>query len=301
MVDYGVSLSVKQCRNFDISSKKCLLWLLKDCGFRRFRLMSYWDEIEPAPGQYDFKELDKQLGLIIKYKGSVTLCLGARQPRWPENHWPDWAWQLPKAERTQVLLDFIEKVIKRYKNNNAIVSYQLENEALLKSFGTRAEVDRQRLRQEFALIKHFDPTRPIIMSTSTSWGIPWRHPIPDIVGFSYYQTVFNADKQRYTTAFHKVWLHRLRAFIIKLVMGRPSFIHELQLEPWGSNAIWNMNMTEQMKSMSPKQIQCNIAQARKIGFSPVDLWGGEWWYWSAVKNGNSKIIDSVLEEIMRVN
>src|SRR5689334_1018270 len=101
MENFGVSFSVKQCRNFNISPTNCLKWLINDCGFRRFRLMSYWDEIEPTPGIYKFEELDKQIKLIEHNKGTISLCLGARQPRWPENHWPDWVWQLSKPERTQ--------------------------------------------------------------------------------------------------------------------------------------------------------------------------------------------------------
>jgi len=298
LMEFGVSVSVKQCRSFGISTNDCLAWLLEDCGFRRFRLMSYWDLIEPAPGTYDFRELDTQIATIRRRKGTVTLGLGARQPRWPENHWPDWAWKLPKAERTTALLEFIKTVVKRYHGNDTIVSYQLENEALLGSFGTRSEVDRDRLRQEFALVKQLDPRRPIIMSTSTSWGIPLQRPIPDAVGFSYYQVLFNAHKQRYTKAFHKIWLHRLRARLIKLIWRRPSFIHELQLEPWGPKNIWEMSLEEQMESMSPDQIRHTITQAKEIGLSPIDLWGGEWWYWSA-KNGNKEIIESVLKEIGR--
>src|SRR6187402_2289074 len=108
MNNFGVSLSVKQCRNFDISSTSCLKWLLKDCGFRRFRLMSYWDEIESTRGFYNFQELDNQIKLISKNNGTITLCLGARQPRWPENHWPVWAWDLSKEDRSIALLKFIE-------------------------------------------------------------------------------------------------------------------------------------------------------------------------------------------------
>lgn len=297
MEEFGVSFSIKQCRNFGVSSLDCLDWLIEDCGFRRFRLMSYWDELEPTPGNYDFRELDRQIEVIMKNNGSISLCLGARQPRWPENHWPAWAWQLSKPERTQALLKYLEAVVKRYRHNPCIVSYQLENEALLKSFGKYAEVDRKRLRHEYMLVKHLDPMRPIIMSTSTSWGIPLLGPIPDIVGFSYYQIHYNAAKKAYTTAFHKPWLHRLRAILIKLVWRRPSFIHELQLEPWGPNNIWEMPMAEQMKSMSPQQIEHNIQLAKSTKLRPIDLWGGEWWYWCDKRKGDSDIVKTVLRAI----
>lgn len=288
MNDFGVSLSVKQCRNFDISPLSCLRWLIKDAQIKRFRLMSYWDELEPSPGKFDFSSLDKQMKLIAKHRGKVTLCIGLRQPRWPENHWPEWAWDLQKQDIILALLHFIEVVVRRYRTHSCIISYQLENEALLKDFGERADVDRLRLRAEYKLLKRLDPFRPIIMTTSTSWGIPFRQPCPDIVGFSFYQVFYSVKKQAYATSFHTPLLHQVRAIAIKLLLRRPSFIHELQLEPWGPQNIWEMSFNEQMKSMSPAQIKRNVYLARKTGLKTIDLWGGEWWYW-CYKNGHPEI------------
>ncbi len=297
MDTYGVSFSIKQCRNFNIQPSSCLKWLIQN-GFRRFRLMSYWDEIEATEGIYDFEALDKQIELIAKHKGTITLCLGARQPRWPENHWPSWAWDATYSDRSEALLRFIETVVKRYRNHEAIISYQLENEALLKSFGTRAEVDRQRLRTEFGLIKKLDSSRPVIMTTSTSWGIPTRRPIGDIVGFSYYRRIYSSRKEKYTTAFHKEWLHTFRGWLIKIFLNRHSFIHELQLEPWGPKNIWEMPFDEQYKSMSPQHIQQNITLAQNTGLKPIDVWGGEWWYWSYLQ-GNTDVVETVVSTLKK--
>ena len=279
MVDpnrFGVSFSIKQCRGFSIDPKLTLKWLINEAGFRRFRLMSYWNEHEKEQGKYDFAQLDWQVKQIARAGGVITLCLGARQPRWPENHWPEWAWGLSRAERTKALLQFIQKVVERYRDGNAIISYQLENEALLKRFGRRPELDRRRLRQEFGLVKRLDPKRPVIMSVSDQWGIPARRPTPDIVGFSYYHTI---HRKTYHSAHHYLWLHRLRAAVIKLFKRRPVYIHELQLEPWGPDAIWKMSAAEQDKSMGPEQIGRSVRLAQKTGLYPIDLWGGEWWYW----------------------
>jgi hypothetical protein len=294
---FGVSFSVKQCRNFGISPTTTLNWLIKEAGFRRFRLMSYWNEIEAKPGHYDFEELDRQIAAITKANGVITLCLGARQPRWPENHWPEWAWCMSKSERTDALMQFVEIVVNRYKNKQAIISYQLENEALLENFGERPEVDRERLRAEYTLVKALDPKKPIIMSTSTTWGIPVRKPIPDIVGFSYYQVLYNAKKQKYTTAFHTPLLHKLRSFFINLFHHKPSFIHELQLEPWGPTAIWKMPVSEQDKSMGAEQIGNNVQLAQAVNKYPVDLWGGEWWYWRH-KQGDESIWNAVKKALV---
>ncbi|HEX7632962.1 MAG TPA: beta-galactosidase [Candidatus Saccharimonadales bacterium] len=293
---FGVSYSLKMARSFGMTTEETLGWLVQDAGFRRFRLMSYWDEHEKTPGEYNFFHLDKQVKMIAEAGGVITLCLGARQPRWPENHWPDWAWELSKAERTKALLRFIEEVVRRYRDNPAIISYQLENEALLKDFGRRPEVDRHRLRDEFKLVKLLDPTRPIIMSTSTSWGIPLRQPIPDIVGFSYYQITYDGKRKRYSTAFHKPWMHRLRAALIRLLWRKPVFIHELQMEPWGPHGAKDMSFADQDKSMGPPQIAKNLHLARTVNHYPIDLWGGEWWYWRH-KNGDDSIWQAVQKSI----
>jgi Cellulase (glycosyl hydrolase family 5) len=296
---FGVSFSIKQCRNFGLDPKQTMRWLIDEAGFRRFRLMSYWNEHEKEPGYYNFSELDWQIDLAARNGCLVTLCLGARQPRWPENHWPDWAWQAPASERSAALLRYITTVVERYKNRDVIISYQLENEALLAAFGTRSEVDRPRLRKEMQLVKKLDPKRPVIMSTSNSWGLPFRRPIPDIVGFSYYRIVFGRGRYRRTP--HWPWLDRARASCIRLLHRRKSFIHELQLEPWGSDAIWKMNVPEQNKSMSVKHIATNVRLARKTRLYPIDLWGGEWWYWRLKQVKDPSIWLAVQQALTEVN
>lgn len=292
---FGVSFSIKQCRNFQLDYIETLNALLHDLGVRRFRLMTYWNEHEKSPGQYDFSTLDTQLKHIQRAGGEVTLCLGVRQPRWPENHWPDWAWALPKPERDQALLRYIEVAVRRYKKHPVIVSYQLENEALLTQFGERPDTDRRRLRSEFQLVKRLDPSRPVIMTTSTSWGIPMRQPIPDIIGFSYYQILYNSGK--YGRSFHRPWLDRLRSLGIKFIHRKPSFIHELQAEPWGPQNIWDMDLHEQYRSMSLKQLTENIRQAQATGLGPIDLWGAEWWYWLKTTGQDSSIWDYVQQSV----
>jgi hypothetical protein len=274
--DYGVSFSIKQCRNFGVDPHVALDWLLAR-GWRRFRLMSYWDEHEKQPDVYDFAQLDWQIARIAEAGGVVTLCLGVKQPRWPEYHWPRWAWEAEPAIRDKALLRYVQKTVEHYKNNPVIISYQLENEALLSNFGEKIDINRTRLRQEMQLVRRTDPTRPVSMSTSNGWGVPARKPRADIIGFSCYFRLHSHG--RYHTTVQSPWLHRLRRVIIRGILHKPVFIHELQCEPWGPTAIWKMPASEQDKSMSPTFIGSNIAAARSIGVGPIDLWGSEWWYW----------------------
>jgi hypothetical protein len=287
---FGASISIKQCRNFDITPSQVIHAALQDLHLRRFRLMSYWNEHEQKSGQFNFEALDQQVSQIASSGGTISMCLGARQPRWPESHWPSWSLDLPNDKRTEALMRYITEVINRYKDEPAIVSWQLENEALLKNFGEQGDFDRKRIRQEYELVKSIDSSRPVIMTTSTSWGVPIRRPIPDIVGFSLYRVTH--DKGKYRTSIYQPWIFKLRQRLIKLLWNRTSFIHELQAEPWGPQNIWEMDIAEQNKSMSLEILQKNLAVADAIALYPIDFWGLEWWYWSK-QNGNPRIWNTI--------
>ncbi len=282
---FGVSFSLKQCRDFKIDQIEALGFLIHIVGLRRFRLMSYWNEHEKSQGVYDFKSLDEQVRRIESVRGVITLCLGVRQPRWPESHWPNWALELPEQQRYQALNEFIEAVVKRYQHKSCIISWQLENEALNRSFGMYGDFNRKRLRDEYKLVANLDPSRPIIMSTSNTWGLPLRRPRPKLFGFTFYQVQY--EKGAYNHTKMPAWWWSFRAKIIRFVTWRRSFIHELQAEPWGPKAIWEMSTEEQDRSMSPEQLSTNIKLAKKTNLHPIDLWGGEWWYWRHLQNDDT--------------
>ncbi len=282
MIRLGASFSVPYAQYLGFEPKACLKAAMTDLGVKRFRLMSYWNRLEPKQGKYDFRELDWQIDLAEKHGAEVTLCLGLRQPRWPENHWPDWALKLPEDEWQTALLSFIEEVVKRYQKRDAIISYQLENEALNRSFGENGNFDRERLKREFELVKALDPYHPVIMTTSNSWGIPLFGPRPDLYGFSLYRHMYKNGK--YTSTRLKPWFFRFRAGLIRLLQWRRTFIHELQAEPWGPKGIPDMTIKEQFKSMSPLHVEEAVKFAEGTNLYPIDIWGLEWWYWLKIKH-----------------
>lgn len=293
-VQFGVSFSLKQCFGFKLNAKDTLEFLLKEMGIRRFRLMSYWDEHEKNSGEYDFRNLDWQFDLIEKYGGSVVLCLGMRQPRWPENHLPEWALSLSGQDLQKAIIKFSETVVNRYKNRKSLVSWQLENEALNRSFGVNGNFDRVRLRAEFLALKKLDSKHPVIMSTSNTWGIPLRKPRPDLFGFSLYRVQFKNGV--YKKSHLPTFWYKFRAGLIKLLTRRSSFIHELQMEPWGPTSTQDLSISEQDKSMNLERLKLNIRFAKQAGLYPIDLWGGEWWYWRKLQ-GDDKLWKVVYEEI----
>jgi hypothetical protein len=282
---WGVSFSKEYAQELGNDWKANYLALLDDLGFKRLRLMSYWEDIQPQPGHYDFKDLDWQIAEANAHHAKVSLAIGYRQPRWPECHEPTWAEKLKENSPAwdDALFNYMHAVINRYKDNPAIESYQMENEVANAWFGScRGSIPpRERLIKEFNLVKSWDPAHPVWMSLGDEHGLPIHQPTPDAYGLSIYRVVYstNTPIHFYITYPITDWYHRLRVAIIQHTKHRPSFVHELQLEPWGSKATVDLSVKEQDKSMSVGQMKKSIAFSEKTGLQLQYMWGGEWWYW----------------------
>lgn len=298
---FGVSFSQKRATEMGLDWHANFTALAEDLQFKRFRLMSYWDLIENKRGTFDFKDLDWQMDLAARHGAKVSLAIGVRVPRWPECHEPPWAKEMGGNDWKQALYAYMQVVVERYKNHPALESWQLENEGLNNWFGTCAPPDRQRLIEEFDLMKKWDPDHPIIMTLSDQHGLPLGKPVPDQYGYSVYRTVWN-DKippSGYATYPTPIWYHRLRALAIWLIQHRTVWIHELQMEPWGPRDTLYLTNEEQDKSMSVDQMGRMFKFGRQLGFDKIDLWGGEWWYWRKV-NGDVRYWERVRQELRSV-
>jgi hypothetical protein len=291
---FGVSFSLHRASELGINKKSVLRTACKDLGFKRFRLMSYWNIHEQNKGVYDFEELDWQLDMVAKYGGEVTLSVGKRQPRWPECHMPLWAQVLPSQEWYQALFDYITVVIKRYRDHPALHSWQLENEALLKEFGYCVDQDysHTRLQKELEIIKSLDTNHPVIMTLSDSWGLPVRAPKPDAYAMSMYRITIN-KRGRYARSKRPPNFYKVRASLIKVLKNRPVFIHELQAEPWLPRTIMQTPVADQLQFMNKDIIRNNIEYAIRTGMNPIDLWGLEWWYWLKTVHATPEIWRSI--------
>jgi len=299
-INYGVSFSLHRCSELGINKKRLLRAALKELGFRRLRLMSYWNIHEPSPGKYDFKELDWQMDMAAKFGAKVSLSIGKRQPRWPECHIPKWAADLPKEEWYKALYKYIEVVVKRYKNHPALISWQLENEALLKDFGYCPDRDysRYRLKKELEIVKKLDKNHPVIMTVSDSWGIPIKKPNPDMYAMSMYRITINKNGE-YSYSKRPAIFYRIRCHLIGILKNKPVFIHELQAEPWLKQGITETKIEEQLINMDKNILLKNIEYAIKTGMRPIDLWGLEWWYYLKTQHKNPTLWDAVKHQIQK--
>lgn len=289
---FGATFSPSYARSFGLDPQEVMDAVINDLGIKRLRLVSYWDIGEPASDVYDFSELDWQFKKAEENGVQVSLALGLRQPRWPECHMPKWAAAQPKEVWSEQLKTYMGKVIDRYKNSPALISYQLENEYFLSVFGECPDFSRERLVDEFKFVKSKDPSKPLIVTRSNnavpSW--PVGQPRADINGASIYKRVWDKTvTNRYFEYPIPAWFYAFLAGGAELTTGRDTFIHELQMEAWlpdnkgYGRTIHLMNdvssIPEQNKTLNAGRLSQRFDYGVATGMRTMDIWGVEWWYW----------------------
>lgn len=259
-------------------------------GVRHFRLVSYWNQAEYNRGTYDFSQLDWQFEKAEANNAKVTLSLGLRQPRWPECHMPDWARQEPVENWQPALEKYIAAVVERYKDSPALDSYQIENEYFLKGFGICEEIpgsmERQRLVDEYNLVKELDPDHKVIINRSNNaLGWPVGEPQPDEFGISIYKRVWDAGvTKRYLEYPFPAWYYGFVAGWQKIMTGKDMIVHELQAEAWAPNgqSLPQITLEEQNKSLNAERFEDRIEYGKATGMPEIYLWGAEYWYYRMV-------------------
>lgn len=293
---FGATFVPNYARSFDLDPQATFDAMINDLGVRRFRLVSYWKDIEHTPGVYDFDELDWQFAKAEAAGAEISLALGLRQPRWPECHGPDWAMIKPMSQWREDLKIFMGKVIDRYKDSPALKEYQLENEFFLSVFGECPDFTRERLVDEYNFVKARDPNHPVIVSRSNNAiGLPLGKPTPDAYAVSVYKRVWDKTiTKRYYEYPFPAWFYGALAGGSKILQGRDLFIHELQTEAWLPPGfdMRTAPIEELYKSLSPERLEHRINYGIASGMRTIDLWGVEWWYHMKTKRGAPELWDT---------
>lgn len=168
------------------------------------------------------------------------------------------------------------------QNHPALSSYQLENEFFLSVFGECPDFSRDRLIDEYNLVKSLDANTPVVISRSNNAiGFPINEPRPDVFGVSVYKRVWDKTlTKRYVEYPFPGWFYGFLAGGGKLITGKELMIHELQAESWAPDGfeIKTAPIDELYKSMNPERLANRFEYAQASGMKRMDLWGAEWWY-----------------------
>lgn len=285
----GMTFSARYARDLGLDWRAAYTALLDEVGVRKLRIPVYWDLVESEPKQYDFGEIDWQLAEAEKRGAEVILTVGVKVPRWPECHIPAWAKEDEQVRR-QGIMRFIDKTVTRYKDNQTVVKWQIENEPFL-PFGICPDFDVAFLEQEVALVKGLDPSRPILLTDSGELSL-WYGAASrgDEFGTTMYRDIYSKKAGGYFTYPIGPNFFRTKAWIVRTFAHQEHLmVIELQAEPWSSGWIVDIPLEEQARTMNQEKLRENVEYAERVGFQDIYLWGGEWWYWLKEKKGDASV------------
>ncbi|MGD9934249.1 MAG: beta-galactosidase [Dehalococcoidia bacterium] len=269
-------------------------------GVRHVRLSAYWDAVEPAPGTYDFAEIDALLAVAGRHDVEVLLTVGMKAQRHPEYFIPSWLLDpspTNPALRAQgatisddpsiagPALAMVEALVRHVGPHPAVTSWQAENEPYIGS--PRAAdwvIGRDYVQELIAVIRAADPhSRPIVVNHAGyySYDDSWRPALEDadILAQSIYpfrrltvlgQTLIAPILEIGPLIPNYPW----RADVAR--KARKDFwITEMQAEPWAGFPELADRATP--RDITPGRFFTILDYSRRSGASRVYLWGAEWW------------------------
>lgn len=286
-ISYGATFSQKHAAYLvEGKWRNAYLAILDELNVKKIRLIAYWDLIQPdSSEEYNYADLDWQIEEAEKRGAKIILAIGYRLPRWPECHLPNWAPRnsidcYPKISK------YIKKTIGRYKDHQAIIAWQIENEPFLTAFGECPNFGSDFLDMEIAMVKELDD-RPVIVTDSgeLSFWVPAAQRA-DIFGTSMYLNTYSKALRSYIHYPIGPWFFHLKKNLTKLFAHPKEWIViEMQAEPWGPTSYTKMSEEDKSRTMDLKKFRQIIEFGKKSGFKEFYLWGVEWWYWEKeIKN-----------------
>ena len=289
-VRYGLTFSQKQAIDLGLDWKDLYILILDDLGVDKLRLSAYWDEIESIDDNFYWDDLDWQIKEASKRNVQIILAVGGRLPRWPECHIPEWAESLEKNKREIQTLEYIKLTINRYKDNENILAWQIENEPFLSNFGECPDLDPDFLDKEIELVKYLD-SRQIVITDSgelSAWVPAAKR--ADIFGTTMYRKTYSSLLQAYVSYPIEPSFFKVKRNLAKL-FAKPDkwIVIELQAEPWGPKPFQYLSSEERARTMDYDKFVEMIEFSRQTGFEEFYFWGVEWWYWEKINQNNSQI------------
>ncbi|MDP6704352.1 MAG: endo-1,4-beta-xylanase, partial [archaeon] len=250
-VKWGVNFSVKHATEIGLDWKEAYIALLDEVGVRDVKIAAHWDQLEEQQNQFTFGDLDWQFKEAAKRNATVSLVVGMKTPRWPECHLPVWFGELEREAQERELLEYIEAVVARYKDNPQLVYWQVENEPFF-GFGNCPWRDKTVLQKEVELVRSLDAEHSVVVTDTGEFSF-WNRAAKygDIVGVTLYRKVFSDPLGIYINYPLTPMTYWRKAQIIQSLFGKETIGIELQTEPWGPERWKYISLEEQAKTMTP--------------------------------------------------
>ncbi len=298
-IRWGVVFSKKFSSEMGLNWQENYLAILDDLNVKIIRIPMYWQDVEPQKDEYIFDDYDWMINEAKERSVGVTFVIGRKVPRWPECHVPEWASDFSEDNQQAEVLELLPIIVERYKDSENLKAWQVENEPFL-DFGICPSLDVDFLDSEIDIVRTLDPERSIVVTDSgelSTWVRAAKR--ADIFGTTMYRTVYTEPLGyvRYPLTPNFFWK---KANIVHFFdPGKSMIVSELQAEPWGPQAIYDMDKEEQDKSMSIKQFEEIIEYAEEVSFPEVYFWGVEWWYWLKETQGRGEFWEYAKARISR--
>jgi hypothetical protein len=181
-------------------------------------------------------------------------------------------------EQNDAVLGFIEQAVQRYRDNDVVRYWQVENEPFL-NFGECPDFDAAYVDEAIATVRGLD-SRPIVVTDSgelSLWVKAARR--ADVFGTTMYRHVWHKWVGVYTYPIPPEFFRIKRALTQLIVGTKPMVVIELQAESWLHRQPYETSVSDQFESFNPTRFEEMIAYASQTGFDTFYLWGAEWWYW----------------------
>lgn len=289
-VTYGISFNQDHAASLGLDWRETYQAMLDELQPEVIRIAAMWSDVEPARGVYDFSDVDWMMDRAAAADAHVLLVVGQKAPRWPECHVPAWVYDVSEEDRANELLEYVNKVVARYKDHEALEYWQVENEAFIRFEFGECELFREELvSQEVDIVRSLDPDRKIVMTDSGELGL-WYQParMADKFGTTLYRIVLAPNDLAISYWWLPPGFYKAKARLLN-VWYDDFMVAELQAEPWFNDA----DPTEtpaamQEVTMDPVRMQQHVNYAARVGASRAYLWGVEWWYFMKMERGDGR-------------
>ena len=298
---------------------------LEAMHFRVIRLSSYWDQVDSE----GYDQLDWLMNEAQRARQPIVLTVGMKALGWPEFFIPASVTDLATLNQGQDVasdsslragtLAFVEDTVLRYRDNPALVGWQIENEPLNRAGPQRLWIDAGFLRDEISSVRQLDRHhRPLIVNAfshfnlvfdqaSARQGFDLRQWLGfdadsaerdslavlnrgDVLGLDVYTAIgYQFLGQDHLSRADGDWPDRLaRVRELAKRQGKQAWITEAQAEPWESA----QETYTDPKSTNPVAIRSIFENLKDAGYGTVLFWGSEYWLWRA-DNGDPRWIDAI--------